>query len=267
MRRERTGRQRPTARSETGYEAREGRMPSVGADKQQPARAFHVLAPDRPPKPLDLAGIASQQSEGRAWFVENHPVSRETLERLDIFVGLLTEWQSRMNLVAPSTLGDVWRRHIADSLSLGRLLPSFSQAVDLGSGGGLPALVVGACRPECAVDLVESSQKKARFLAAAQAQMGLKGAVHPIRIETAGAALSRAEIVTARALAPLDALLAMVAPHISRETRCFFQKGRSHEQEIAAATANWKFTMVIHGSQVEADSVILEVADIAPRRG
>ncbi|MCE7030398.1 16S rRNA (guanine(527)-N(7))-methyltransferase RsmG [Jiella avicenniae] len=189
------------------------------------------------------------------------------MERLDVYVAMLTDWQTRMNLVAPSTLGDVWRRHVADSLSLERLLPEFARSVDLGSGGGLPALVIAACRPDRAVDMVESSRKKAAFLAAACAEMGVTGSVHPIRIETAGAVLGRAEVVTARALASLDDLLAMVAPHISRETPCFFQKGRSHEQEIAAATANWKFTMVIHESQVEADSVILEVAGITRRQG
>lgn len=226
-----------------------------------------VAPAPRRPKPLDLADIAVQQAAGRAWFAETFAVSRETMARLDTFVAMLTDWQTRMNLVSPATLGDVWRRHIGDSLSLERLLPAFSQAVDLGSGGGLPGLIIAAYRPGCAVDLVESSQKKAAFLSAAQAEMGLAGAVHPVRIEAAGGVLGKAEVVTARALAPLDDLLAMVAPHISRETRCFFQKGRSHEQEIAAAAANWKFTMVIHESQVEADSVILEVAEIKARGG
>ena len=232
-----------------------------------PASASPLATEARRSKRLDLAAIAAQQAAGRAWLLDHFAVSRETMARLDVFVAQLTDWQTRMNLVAPSTLGDVWRRHIADSLSLERLLPEFSQAVDLGSGGGLPALVVAACRPGRPVDMVESSQKKAGFLASARAEMGVTGTVHPVRIEAAGAVLGRAEIVTARALAPLDDLLTLVAPHISRETRCFFQKGRSHEQEITAAAANWKFTMVIHGSQVEADSVILEVAEIAPRHG
>ncbi|MCD2472787.1 16S rRNA (guanine(527)-N(7))-methyltransferase RsmG [Jiella sp. MQZ9-1] len=187
------------------------------------------------------------------------------MQRLDIYVRLLTEWQARFNLVAPSTIGDVWRRHVADAMSLEARLPKFSQVVDLGSGGGLPALVIAACRPDAAVDMVESSHKKAAFLAAAQREMGVTGRVHPIRIETAGARIARADIVTARALAPLADLLAMVAPHISRETRCFFAKGRSHEQEIDAATAHWRFTMLIHRSALEDDSVILELADLAAR--
>lgn len=211
--------------------------------------------------------VAAQQSSGRAWFADHFAVSRETMERLDIYVRLLTEWQARVNLVAPSTIGDVWRRHIADAMGLEKLLPAFSRGVDLGSGGGLPALVVAACRPESSVDMVESSHKKAAFLAAAQREMGLKGRAHPVRIETAGPVIGSAEVITARALAPLDDLLAMVAPHVSREIRCFFPKGRSHEQEIAAAAAKWRFTMLVHVSEVEADSVILEITDIAPRLG
>lgn len=273
MPRDRSGRQRPSAgdggvRDGAVRDAGQGgRVPPVARDMSASPPVAPLVTEERQPKLLNLEAIAAQQAAGRAWFAENTPVSRETLARLDGYVGLLTDWQTRMNLVAPSTLGDVWRRHIADSISVERLLPTFSRAVDLGSGGGLPALIVAACRPNCSVDMVESSQKKARFLTAAKAEMGVTGEVHPIRIEAAGQILAKADIVTARALAPLDDLMAMVHPHISRETRCFFQKGRSHEQEIAAATANWKFTMVIHGSQVEADSVILEVADIAPRRG
>ncbi|NDW06217.1 16S rRNA (guanine(527)-N(7))-methyltransferase RsmG [Jiella pacifica] len=264
MRRDRSGRSRPV----TGEPSNRATRPDGRNSVDRSVTSASPAASDaRPPKPLDLENIALQQAAGRAWLIDHYAVSRETLARLDAYVAMLTDWQTRMNLVAPSTLGDVWRRHVADSLSLERLLPEFSQAVDLGSGGGLPALVIAACRPESAVDMVESSRKKAAFLAAARTEMGVMGTVHPVRIETAGQVLGRAEVVTARALASLDDLLAMVAPHISRETRCFFQKGRSHEQEIAAATANWRFTMIIHESQVEADSVILEVAAIARRQG
>ncbi|MBO0903282.1 16S rRNA (guanine(527)-N(7))-methyltransferase RsmG [Jiella sonneratiae] len=216
-------------------------------------------------KALDHAAIAAQQAEGRAWFVDEFAVSRETLARLDTYVALLTEWQQCMNLVAPSTLGDVWRRHVADSLGLEALLPAAGSIVDLGSGGGLPALVVAACRPETPVEMIESSQKKCAFLAASAAAMRVEARPHPLRIENAGAVVAGAGIVTARALASLDTLLRLVAPRVSRETRCFFQKGRTHEQEIAEAAAHWRFTMIIHASRLEADSVVLEIADIAPR--
>lgn len=228
------------------------------------ARASQTLPKAKKPSASE---IAAAQAEGRQWFIGRFAVSRETQARLDLFVQLLSEWQARINLVAPSTLGGVWHRHIADAISLEHRLPAFSQAVDLGSGGGLPGLVIAACRPEAAVDMVESSGKKAAFLATAQREMGLAGRVHAKRIEEAGAVLRSADIVTARALAPLSNLLGLVAPHISRETRCFFAKGRSHEQEISDAAAHWRFSMIIHESEVEDDSVVLEVSEIVARDG
>ncbi|MCQ0986993.1 16S rRNA (guanine(527)-N(7))-methyltransferase RsmG [Jiella marina] len=230
------------------------------------ARAGQNFSKPTAKKP-SASEIASAQAEGRQWFTERFAVSRETQARLDLFVRLLTEWQARINLVAPSTVGDVWHRHVADAISLEHRLPAFSQAVDLGSGGGLPALVIAACRPEAAVDMIESSGKKAAFLATAQREMGVRGRVHAARIEDAEGVLGSADIVTARALAPFGDLLSLVAPHISRETRCFFAKGRSHEQEISDAAAHWRFSMIIHESEVEDDSVVLEVSEIVARDG
>ncbi|MEX6506106.1 16S rRNA (guanine(527)-N(7))-methyltransferase RsmG [Jiella sp. M17.18] len=187
------------------------------------------------------------------------------MERLDRYVALLTEWQARTNLVAASTIGDVWTRHVADSLFLARRLPRFDRVVDLGSGGGLPALVIAACRSEATVDMVESNAKKAAFLRAAQREIGARGTVHAARIEDCGPVLAQADLVTARALASLDQLCRLVAPHIRPGTPCFFQKGRGHEQEIAEASAHWRFSMVKHESDLEDGSVVLEISDIAPR--
>nr|WP_255618239.1 16S rRNA (guanine(527)-N(7))-methyltransferase RsmG [Aurantimonas sp. VKM B-3413] len=187
------------------------------------------------------------------------------MERLDRYVALLTAWQDRINLVAPSTIGDVWMRHIADSTVLERLLPSFGRSVDLGSGAGLPGLVIAACRPGASVDLVESNAKKAAFLRTAQREIGAAGTVLAARIEDCSAALEGAEIVTARALASLDELLGLVGPHLSGSARCFFPKGRNHEQEITEAAAHWRFSVVKHESGLDDGSVVLEIGDIAPR--
>ena len=125
-----------------------------GDDKAWGEHESTVLRPDRPhaaKKPAkaplpSAAELAADQAAGRAWFERSFDVSRETMQRLDIFVQLLTEWQQRINLIAPSTLGDVWKRHVADAMSLEKHLPPFEQSVDLGSGAGIPALVVAACR-------------------------------------------------------------------------------------------------------------------------
>ena len=232
-------------------------------DRVAAAAKARAKKPASAPKPKP-AVVRETQDAGRARFLETHDVSRETLERLDCFVALLTEWQARINLIAPATLGEVWDRHIVDSLVLERLLPTFGRAIDLGSGGGLPGLIVAATRLDGGgvVDLVESNAKKAAFLRTVQRELGLPGTVHVARIETCGAAIAAADVVTARALAPLDALCGLVGPHLKPGARCFFQKGRSHEQEIAAATAHWRFTMLRHASGLADDSVVLELTGI-----
>ncbi|HEX2020274.1 MAG TPA: 16S rRNA (guanine(527)-N(7))-methyltransferase RsmG [Aurantimonas sp.] len=227
------------------------------------------MRPDRPalkrPRKLSAQELATARAEDRARVLDQFDVSRETLERLDRYVALLVTWQSRINLIAPSTLGEIWTRHVADSLSLERHLPPFEKAVDLGSGAGLPGLVVAAMRPDASVDLIESNAKKAAFLRTAQRELSLAGTVHAGRIEDCGSALAAAEIVTARALAPLDQLLRLVAPHVAPSARCFFAKGRSHEQEINDAAAHWRFRVVKHESALVDGSVVLEIGDIAPR--
>ena len=234
-------------------------------DRVAAAAKARARKPASAPRPKPTA-VREAQAAGRARFLEAHNVSRETLERLDRFVVLLTEWQARINLVAPATLGEVWDRHIGDSLVLERLLPPFERAIDLGSGGGLPGLIVAAARvgDGGVVDLVESNGKKAAFLRTVQRELGLPGTVHAARIETCGVAIAAADVVTARALAALDELCGLVGPHLKRGARCFFQKGRSHEQEIAAATAHWRFTMLRHPTGLADDSVVLELAGVEP---
>lgn len=208
-----------------------------------------------------------RRASDRAAVLAGHAVSRETTEGLDRFVALLDEWQARTNLVAPSTLPELWTRHIADSLQFHRLAPSAETWVDLGSGGGFPGIVVGTARasdPQFELHLVESNAKKAAFLRAAQRLNRIPGAVHPVRIEAAGTVISRADVVSARALASLNDLLRMVAPHLRPDARCLFAKGRGHEQEIADASAHWRFRVLKHESDVEEGSVILEIDDIAP---
>ncbi|KQT52588.1 MULTISPECIES: 16S rRNA (guanine(527)-N(7))-methyltransferase RsmG [unclassified Aureimonas] len=204
---------------------------------------------------------------GRAAVQGRSDVSRETLERLDRYVDLLTNWQAKTNLVAPSTLPFIWTRHIADSLQFASLAPKAQRWVDIGSGGGFPGLVTAILlknRDSAEVHLVESTEKKAAFLRLVIRELGLPAKVHAMRIESAGAVLGRAEAVSARALASLDTLFGMVAGRVGQDIPCYFAKGRGHDEEIAEASAHWGFTMVKHGSTVETDSVILEVRDIAP---
>ncbi|MCK5931952.1 MAG: 16S rRNA (guanine(527)-N(7))-methyltransferase RsmG [Fulvimarina manganoxydans] len=237
-----------------------------GADRASRTRSGAVKsAGKRKPASRDPRAVADAQRAGRAAFLDRFGVSRETEERLDRYVALLTEWQSRINLIAPATLSVVWERHIADSLQLEQFLPPFQRCADLGSGGGLPGLVIAIQRPGAHVDLVESNGKKAAFLRTVMRELGLSGAVHAERIEAVGPVLSSADVVTARALASLSELLAMVEPHVKPEAKCFFAKGETHGEEIEAASALWRFEMVKHDSILKDGSVVLELGAIERR--
>lgn len=198
-------------------------------------------------------------------------VSRETQERLQRFAELFMKWSAKINLVAPSTIETLWTRHIADSLQLRNIISEPMQWIDLGSGGGFPGIVTAIVLAEQGqgwVDLVESNNKKSSFLRMALAESGGRGAVHPIRIEEAAVKLERADVISARALADLDLLLAYAEPWAQRnpDLRMVFHKGRDYQAEIDKARGRWAFDLVIHQSVVEADSVILEIASLK-RRG
>jgi 16S rRNA (guanine527-N7)-methyltransferase len=164
-------------------------------------------------------------------------VSRETLERLQAYVDLLQSWNRRINLVSAASLADVWRRHILDSGQLIRHIgPDARVLVDLGSGAGLPGLILGILGvPE--VHLVEADQRKAAFLREAARITKTAATVHAARIESV--APFPAEVVTARALAPLPQLLERCAPFLAETTICLFLKGQGLRDELTAAQEKW----------------------------
>lgn len=172
------------------------------------------------------------------------PVSRETEARLDHVVACLLLWQERMNLVAASTLGTLWTRHIADSLQLLALAPQATKWLDLGSGAGFPGLVVACAlaeRPGAAVHLVESNQRKAAFLREAARAAGAPVQVHAQRIEDVMPTWSgETEVVTARALAPLGRLLGLASRPLRQGAQGLFPKGQTVEAELTEAAKYWR---------------------------
>ena len=163
-------------------------------------------------------------------FAKLAAVSRETLDRLQAYVALLTAWNRRINLVGANTIGDVWRRHILDSAQLMPLLPGGARiVVDVGSGAGLPGLVLAILGvPE--VHLVESDQRKAAFLREAQRVTGVPATIHSQRAERM--APIAADAIVARAVAPVDNLLLMVDKFRGPHTICLFLKGKGVEEEL-----------------------------------
>jgi len=192
------------------------------------------------------------------------PVSRETLDRLAVYVELLGKWTRRINLVAPGSMEDVWRRHILDSAQLLALLPPKPDAlVDLGSGAGLPGLVLAILGvPQ--VHLVESDTRKATFLQEAARQTGTAVTIHPRRIEAAPAI--QADAVTARALARLAILLEYAQRFLAPDGTCYFLKGAVLADELTEAQESWHMKVSEFPSLSDASGVIVKLESIVRER-
>jgi 16S rRNA (guanine527-N7)-methyltransferase len=196
-------------------------------------------------------------------------VSRETLERLDRFVECLLQWQTRIGLVGDSTVPQLWTRHIADSLQLLDLAPAARCWIDLGSGGGFPGIVLAcalADRPQAMVHLVESNSKKAAFLREAVRVTGAPARVHAERIERFVVGFAQtADVVTARALAPLTKLLESSAVLLTTGAVGLFPKGRDVGAELTEASKCWRITADLVPSRTDAQGRIVVVRALARR--
>ena len=187
-------------------------------------------------------------------------VSRETFLCLEAYVALLTKWQAAINLVSRDTLDDVWRRHIQDSAQLAALIPPTAETItDLGSGAGLPGLVL-AILLEKPVHLIEAAGKKTSFLREAARLTGASAIIHPDRLEAVPPFVS--DVVTARALAPLDRLLDYAARFSGPETLYLFPKGARVDDELTAAEKSWTMDVTRHQSLTDDDGVILAIRSV-----
>jgi 16S rRNA (guanine527-N7)-methyltransferase len=198
-------------------------------------------------------------------FARDSQVTRETLSLVNTYVDLLRQWNAHTNLVADSTLADVWRRHVWDSAQLVPLIPPGAKTlVDLGSGAGFPGLVLAILVPDLTVHLVESIQKKCRFLEAVIAATGVKAQVHNARAEDLKGL--KADVVTARAVAPLDRLFPLAHPFFQTGTVGLFLKGRSLNDELTAATKSWHLTATPIPSRSDPSGFVLRVTGLTPWR-
>jgi 16S rRNA (guanine527-N7)-methyltransferase len=180
--------------------------------------------------------------------------------RLQRFADLLLRWNKTLNLIAAKDAGVIWDRHIADSLQLIPLMPQgLEQAVDLGTGGGFPGLVL-AIATGVRFNLVESDRRKASFLRTAVLETGAPATVHACRIEDA--ALPPARLVTARALAPLPRLLPLAARLLAADGVCLLLKGAKVGEELEAAGRDWAMTVERMPSQTSPDGVVLRLAGL-----
>ncbi len=196
------------------------------------------------------------------------PVSRETYERLKEFERTFLKWNTRINLVAASTLNEIWSRHVLDSAQLARLAPEELRWLDLGSGGGFPGAVMAILlreRPGARIALVESNRKKAAFLQSTVGGAGV-ATVHARRIEDVIGVVPIPQIVTARALAPLPKLLELASPWLTAGARGLFHKGRDYRSEIEESAEHWRFDLIEHESRINPEGAILDIRNLEPSR-
>lgn len=192
-------------------------------------------------------------------------VSRETQRRLRTLLELVGKWTPRINLVSAESLHNGWQRHVEDSVQVHRAAPAARHWADLGTGGGFPGLVIAILEAErdqpARVTLVESDARKCVFLRSAVRECGVRADVLTGRIETLPAL--EADVMSARALAPLDRLLGYAERHLAAGGTAIFPKGARWRDEIAAAQANWTFKAEAIPSITEPDAVLLRTGDIS----
>lgn len=201
----------------------------------------------------------------REAFAADYDVSRETMVQFDTYAALLSEWQTRMNLVGPSTLPVVWQRHFSDSAQVLALAGTGRSWLDIGAGAGFPGLVVALLDPSARLTLVESITKKCRFLDEVVRQLGLgdRVTVENRRIET----LPRAkfDVITARALAAVDRIFDWALPYAGSGTRWILPKGARVDAELAVANDRFAFDYGLVPSRTDAAARIV-VANGVKRR-
>jgi 16S rRNA (guanine527-N7)-methyltransferase len=190
-------------------------------------------------------------------FAEAANVSRETVDRLGIYADLLLKWGARINLVGKSTLPDLWRRHMLDSAQLWpHLPPDTRNLVDFGSGAGFPGLVLAIMGvPD--VHLVEANSKKCAFLRESARLTEAPVTVHNNRIEEMSS--WKADVVTARALAPLPVLFKYAEPFVTPNTICLFLKGRGVEEELTEIRKLWNIREDKYQSITDPEGIVLRL--------
>ncbi len=187
--------------------------------------------------------------------------SPDTTARLAAYRDLLLRWNTRINLISAETAAEIDQRHIADCAQLQPLLPQDGPIADLGSGAGLPGLVLAIMQTEREIHLVESDKRKAAFLIEASARLELPMVhVHACRAENAK--LPPLSAITARALAPLMALLPYAADFLAPGGVAVFPKGKTAEKELTEAALGWHFTCERIPSTTNPEATILRLSNI-----
>ena len=192
-------------------------------------------------------------------------VSRETIEKLEHLSALITKWTKAINLIAPKSVQDLWDRHIVDSAQIYYCSPNgWTRWIDLGSGGGLPALVVAIIdQQKRSMTLIESDKRKCLFLKTARRELDLD--INVINSRIIDVDIAKADIISARALAPLTDLLSHANQFLRHDGTAIFPKGVRYQEELDQASKDWNFDVNAHISQTNSDARVLEISRITRR--
>lgn len=198
-------------------------------------------------------------------FINSLHVSRETISRLETYLAQLVKWQRAINLVSPNTLPDAWNRHFVDSAQLLPLIPKHVKKIaDLGCGAGFPGLVLAILNPDLDIHLVESDDKKCQFLKHVSRETNCAVTVYNARIESCINDI-KPDLITARALAPLDKLLSYckVCFEENPSLEFLFLKGERAEEEIKEARKSYKFDCQLYPSETDENARIIHLSNVA----
>ncbi len=183
-------------------------------------------------------------------------VPRETFLRLEAYVGVLEKWQKTINLVGRTTVSDIWKRHIIDSIQLIKYIPKEAAVADIGSGAGFPGLVLAILGVNN-MTLIESDARKVAFLR--EAVRITEAEVDIIHQRVEGVSLTPISVITARALAPIDKLLFMIEKTLTKEHNILLLKGKSYKEEIRLSLSRWAFDYEVFPSITDSNSAVLSL--------
>lgn len=192
-------------------------------------------------------------------------VSRETMELLREYEALVLKWTKKINLVSNGDAGQIWDRHIVDSIQVYDLAPETGDWLDLGSGGGFPGIVCAIIAKERALErrftLVDSDQRKCAFLRTVARELKLNVKVHASRVEALES--QKSAVLSARALGSLKSLLPYMEQHLSPTGTALFPKGVSWREEHAMASEVWSYHLEAVTSTTNSDAIILKIKELS----
>jgi 16S rRNA (guanine527-N7)-methyltransferase len=187
-------------------------------------------------------------------FIRYKNVSRETFLRLQDYVELLKKWQKTINLISPSTISDIWFRHIIDSVQLIEYIDENDVIADIGSGAGFPGLVLGMLGVK-SMTLIESDTRKAVFLR--EAARITHTNIHIVNQRVEDASLSDFSVITARGFASIKAVLASLSDKINTNSKLLLLKGKKYKSEIEEAQREYSFDYKVYPSITDKESAVL----------